>query len=267
MQTPRRQKCAAFTLVELLVVIAIIAILIALLLPLLKRAHDSSMNQVCKSNLRQIGMAVRMYVDDNRGRWPDPYSLGGAICRRLVGERDVNDPTSQPEIYGWSALLHFGTYLKVNRENNVWRCPAANDLLQSYKNTYCGWTLPGGPTKKWPSDNYRFLWENYQFVAYKSGVFAPLNFPPGYQFSSQWVTAGASEGFSFGYELPGPHHYRLGGPFKIDPAMGFPPDIKQLPVYGFSHALQPDLSISTWIHYQGVTWPGGGGGAGTDRVD
>lgn len=63
---PRR----AFTLVELLVVIAIIALLAALLLPALARAKDSGRKAVCLSNLRQIGLAIHGYAQDNDGKIP-----------------------------------------------------------------------------------------------------------------------------------------------------------------------------------------------------
>jgi prepilin-type N-terminal cleavage/methylation domain-containing protein/prepilin-type processing-associated H-X9-DG protein len=58
----------AFTLIELLVVIAVIAILAALLFPVFAQARDKARQASCLSNLRQIGMAVRMYMQDNDGQ-------------------------------------------------------------------------------------------------------------------------------------------------------------------------------------------------------
>ena len=57
----------AFTLVELLVVIAIIGILSALILPALNQGKSSAQRAACMGNLRQLGLATRLYWDDNRG--------------------------------------------------------------------------------------------------------------------------------------------------------------------------------------------------------
>jgi prepilin-type N-terminal cleavage/methylation domain-containing protein/prepilin-type processing-associated H-X9-DG protein len=60
----------AFTLVELLVVISVIALLMAILLPALGRARGVAKRTYCAANLRQIGIAMRSYLDDNRDIFP-----------------------------------------------------------------------------------------------------------------------------------------------------------------------------------------------------
>jgi len=66
---------ASFTLLELLVVIAIISLLAALLLPVLGRMREKARRVACMSNMRQIGMAIFAYANDNGGAFYIPQNL------------------------------------------------------------------------------------------------------------------------------------------------------------------------------------------------
>ena len=66
----KSRKNSAFTLIELLVVVGIIAILASFLMPAIARAKESGKRIACINNMRQFGLAVMMYADENEGQFP-----------------------------------------------------------------------------------------------------------------------------------------------------------------------------------------------------
>lgn len=103
---------AAFTLIELLVVIAIIAILAAILFPVFAQAREQAKQAVCTSNVRQIGLALQMYTQDNDETLPIFYAY------------NTQSPDGQPARAG--DLLHKGIELEIlpyTKNKDIFKCP------------------------------------------------------------------------------------------------------------------------------------------------
>ena len=116
-------------MIELLVVIAIIAILAAMLMPALARAKEKAFKAACISNARQWGLALTMYLDDNRGNFPLAKIANGTTG--ALGDYDEDSPR-------WSDLL---TFHAAGQGDSVWY-----NALPSYAGGKPLWDIASDPS-------------------------------------------------------------------------------------------------------------------------
>jgi len=127
------RRCRGFTLIELLVVIAIIGILAAMVFPVFARARESARKAVCLSNVKNIALAIQMYLADNNDTFPpwerrqevnDYFFVnpgGGDKFGAAAGEDNCANRVNDANPYLRYPVI-LDEYVK-NRD--VWRCPSA----------------------------------------------------------------------------------------------------------------------------------------------
>ena len=129
-KNPNKQTKRGFTLIELLVVIAIIAVLLSILMPAMRRVKEMARESACKSNLRSIGLALQMYLDDYERKIPNTMSANQFLWHAPDGVTYLKPGTSDSY---WGLF-----YLDYVKETKIFSCPSLTrvpeGLIYSYSN-------------------------------------------------------------------------------------------------------------------------------------
>lgn len=118
------RKHTGFTLIELLIVIAIIAILAAILFPVFARARENARRASCQSNLKQIGLGLLQYAQDNDERYPH------CIMEQPAGDTFESNGESISGSIAWHLLIQ--PYVKSLA---VFTCPSNTKRTTRLNNT------------------------------------------------------------------------------------------------------------------------------------
>lgn len=165
--SPRRPQTRGFTLIELLVVIAIIAILAAILFPVFQKVRENARRTVCISNGKQIGLTVRMYIQDYDETMPifEAYNDGTGS-----GDPGAGGTAGTPTHLGVEDVL-----MPYAKSKDLFKCP--DDVGSAYQKS----TVPGASTYQQAyGSSYRFTRACYTVVYSSADPNARLSYENNY---------------------------------------------------------------------------------------